>query len=335
MILSKRSNGYYYVYFLQATGKRTCISTKTKIKAEALKFLSNFEKEAEERKRAKAASISLEDFKNEYLAYSKGIHTPNTTKGIRGSFRFLHEGLGNVILSTITKNVLLNYFQNRIKNSSIYQARIDRINLSSAFSYAVEKKYLASNPIKEIKPFKIPEKQPLFLSEAEFQILLNATPDKDLRDLFTVAINTGLRQMEILTLTWQQINFRQNMIMLDNQQHISKSKRSASVPLNLTALQILTERELHKTSEFVFTYKNKPIQPDFISHQFKKIVRSARLNDSFSFHTLRHSFASWLVQRNVPIQQVQQLLRHADLKTSLIYAHLRNDNLSTSVNLLN
>lgn len=335
MILSKRKNGIYYIYFLQQNGKRTCATTHTRIKAEALKFVTNFEKELEERKRNKLLPVSLSDFKKEYLVHSQTIHTKNTTKVIGVSFKFFESYFGKITLPELNKSNLTDYFQNRISTASIYQARVDRINLSSAFSYAVDKKYLASNPIKEIKPFKIPEKQPLFLSEAEFQILLNATPDKDLRDLFTVAINTGLRQAEILTLTWQQINFRQNMIMLDNQQHISKSKKSASVPLNLTALQILTDRELHKTSEFVFTYKNKSIQPDFISHQFKKIVRSARLNDSFSFHTLRHTFASWLVQRNVPIQQVQQLLRHADLKTSLIYAHLRNDNLSASVNLLN
>lgn len=335
MILSKRKNGIYYIYFLQQNGKRTCATTHTRIKAEALKFVTNFEKELEERKRNKLLPVSLSDFKKEYLVHSQTIHTKNTTKVIGVSFKFFESYFGKITLPELNKSNLTDYFQNRISTASIYQARVDRINLSSAFSYAVDKKYLASNPIKEIKPFKIPEKQPLFLSEAEFQILLNATPDKDLRDLFTVAINTGLRQAEILTLTWQQINFRQNMIMLDNQQHISKSKKSASVPLNLKALQILTDRELHKTSEFVFTYKNKPIQPDFISHQFKKIVRSARLNDSFSFHTLRHTFASWLVQRNVPIQQVQQLLRHADLKTSLIYAHLRNDNLSASVNLLN
>ncbi|MCK9210441.1 MAG: site-specific integrase [Ignavibacteriaceae bacterium] len=335
MILSKRTNGIYYVYFLQQNGKRTCATTHTRIKAEALKFVTNFEKEMEERKRNKLIPVSLSDFKKEYLVHSQTIHTKNTSKVIRVSFKFFESYFRKITLPELNKSNLTDYFQNRISTASIYQARIDRINLSSAFSYAVDKKYLASNPMKEIKPFKIPEKQPLFFSEAEFQILLNATIDKDLKDLFIVAVNTGLRQMEILTLTWQQINFRQNMIMLDNQQHLSKSKKSSSVPLNLTALQILTERELHKTSEYVFTYHNKQMQPDFVSHQFKQIVRSARLNDSFSFHTLRHTFASWLVQRNVPIQQVQQLLRHADLKTSLIYAHLRNDNLSTSVNLLN
>lgn len=335
MVLSKRANGIYYIYFFQQSGKRTCTSTHTRIKAEALKFVTDFEKKMEERKRNKLLPVSLADFKKEYLVHSQTIHTKNTTKVIGVSFKFFESYFGKITLPELNKSNLTDYFQNRISTASIYQARIDRINLSSAFSYAVDRKYLSTNPMKEIKPFKIPEKQPLFLSEAEFQILLNATTDKDLKDLFIVAVNTGLRQMEILTLTWQQINFRENIIMLDNQQHISKSKKAASVPLNLKCLQVLTERELHKTSDYVFTYHNKPIQPDFISHQFKKIVRSARLNDSFSFHTLRHTFASWLVQRNVPIQQVQQLLRHADLKTSLIYAHLRNDNLSASVNLLN
>lgn len=335
MNLSKHSNGFYYVYYFQENGKRNSISSRSKLKVEALKFLSNFGKELEERKRNKLVPVSLSDFKKEFLSYSQSIHTAKTTKGINLSFNFLEAFFGNTTLPELNKSNLTDYFQQRISNASIFQARKDRINLSSAFSYAVDRKYLASNPIREIKPFKIPEKQPLFLSEAEFQILLNATTDKDLKDLFIVAVNTGLRQMEILTLTWQQINFRENMILLDNQHHISKSKKSSSVPLNLKCLQVLTERELNKTSEYVFTYHNKPIQPDFCSHQFKKYVRKARLNDSFNFHSLRHSFASHLVQLNVSIQRVQQLLRHSNISTTLIYAHLRNDDLAASVNLLN
>jgi len=75
LFLSKRKNGNYYIYYLNEVGKRACISTKSKLKNEALKFLSNFKSQLEERKVNKVFPISLEKFFFEYLKYSEGIHT--------------------------------------------------------------------------------------------------------------------------------------------------------------------------------------------------------------------------------------------------------------------
>jgi len=247
----------------------------------------------------------------------------------------MEKHFSNIPISELSEIKLMDYYRKRSKVVSSFVIRREQIYFQSICKWAMKRNYLKENLLQGIKKPKLPEKQPLFFSEAEFQILLNATTDKDLKDLFIIAVNTGLREMELLTLTWNQISFKDKIILLDNQTHITKSKKASSVPLNLKCLQVLTERELNKKSEFVFAYEGEPIKQQFISHKFKKIVRSARLNDSFSFHTLRHTFASWLVQRGCEIQRVQQLLRHADLKTSLIYAHLRNNDLSTSVNLLN
>jgi len=73
---------------------------------------------------------------------------------------------------------------------------------------------------------------------------------------------------------------------------------------------------------------------DFINKQFKKAVRAAKLNDKIHFHTLRHSFASMLVQRGVSLYVVKELLGHEDLSTTQIYSHLQNQNLMDAVNLL-
>ena len=73
---------------------------------------------------------------------------------------------------------------------------------------------------------------------------------------------------------------------------------------------------------------------DFISKQFKKIIRKANLNDDIHFHTLRHSFASILVQRGVSLYVVKELLGHEDIKTTQVYSHLTQVSLSNAVNLL-
>jgi integrase/recombinase XerD len=76
------------------------------------------------------------------------------------------------------------------------------------------------------------------------------------------------------------------------------------------------------------------LNEDYVSKKFKKAVRACKLNDKVHFHTLRHSFASLLVQKGVSLYVVKELLGHEDLATTQIYSHLQEDNLRQAVNLI-
>ena len=165
--------------------------------------------------------------------------------------------------------------------------------------------------------------------------LLNVIANKDLTDLIEFAVNTGLRQMEILTLEWNQIDFSNRILILDNRNHLTKSKKIRTIPLNTKALQIITEREREKTTNLIFTYKGLSIKQYFISKSFKTYVKKSNLNPKLNFHSLRHTFASWLVQKGVSIYEVSKLLGHSDIKVTEIYSHLRAEDLRESVNKLN
>ena len=199
--LSKRSNGVYYVYYNSPSGKRNCISPRREYKAEVNKFLTNFKEELKRRNDEKLISISLSEFKTEFINYSKTIHAAKTVKGYDISLKFLSEYLGDILVGNITNSQMIKYFEHRINASSIFQARKDLICLHSCFNYAVKHKMMSDNPCNGIKRFKIPEKQPMFFSEIDFEILLKTIDDKDMTDLIVFAVNTGLRQMEFLTLT--------------------------------------------------------------------------------------------------------------------------------------
>jgi integrase len=203
MFLSKHKNGFYYVYYIDPiSNKRKSISTKTKLRSEANNFLSEFSNEFKERKKQKTIPIKLKDFIFQFLKYSESVHSENTTKTHQSTFKFFYNSFGNVEISSIINKDLLNYFEYRIRISSIYRARIDRINLGSAFNRVVADKYLLNNPCDGIKSFRVPEKQPLFFSQTEYQKLLSVIDNKDLKDLVEFALNTRLRQMELLTLKW-------------------------------------------------------------------------------------------------------------------------------------
>ena len=90
-----------------------------------------------------------------------------------------------------------------------------------------------------------------------------------------------------------------------------------------------------KTDDFIFNRKSDiKFNEDFVSKQFKKALRAAKLNDDIHFHTLRHSFASNLVQRGVNLYVIKELLGHKDIKTTQVYSHLTQSSLSNAVCLL-
>jgi site-specific recombinase XerD len=335
MILSKRSNGFYNVIYNQSNGKRTRISTKTKIKAEALKFLSQFQKEIETRKLQKLTCISLSDYINCFQSYSKTIHTPKTQKGYQLTLNYVKTYFGVISLNDITQLKISDYFEQRIKSSSIYQARKDLICLNSLLNKAIAEGYILQNPCRNIKRFRLPQKQPLFFSELEFDLLISKVKEIDFKDLIIFASQTGLRQMELLTLEWNQINFKDRYLILDNRNYLTKSKKIRTIPLSMKALQILTNKQLKKNCELVFTYHNKQITQTTISHRFKDYINEAKINPELNFHSLRHTFASWLVQRGVSIYEVSKLLGHSSVNVTQIYSHLRTEDLRASINLLN
>lgn len=333
MFLSKRSNGYYYVYYKKADGKKTCISTKTKIKSEALKFLTGFNNELKKRKLNGVIRKSLKEFSFDFLKYSESFHRPKTTLQFKTIFKQFFHHCGDLLLPEIGTALVEDYLQKKTQ-VSLYTAQKHLAYLRSAFNKAQRDKYIYDNPFCSVKNYKLPERQPLFFDESAFHILLRVVDDLDFRDIIIFAVNTGLREMELITLTWYQINLKENYLILDNLSNTTKSKKVRTIPLNIEAMQILVEREKKHNSELVFTFSGEKFNPEVLSKRFKKYVIEAKLNPKLKFHSLRHTFASWLVQRGVSLLAVSKLLGHSDISVTEIYSHLRAEDLRKAVDVL-
>lgn len=335
MFLSKRANGVYYIYYNDEQGKRQAISTKSSIKSEALKFLTDLKQGIKKKKERPVTQIKLADLENEFLIHSKAIHTEKTTKTFITTFKFFEEKMGNVFLSSIEEKNIKQYIDYRITSASVFQARKDLINLSSCFNWAISEGYIQTNPCSQVNKVRVPQKMPLFYSEDEFKKLIESIDNQDIKDIVVFAVNTGCRQMELLTIEWNQIDLNRKILLLDNQNHITKSKKIRSIPLNTNAIDVVSRRRmLNNISLKVFTLNGKELTAKQVQTKSRYYIKLAGLNTKLNFHSLRHTFASWLVQRGVSIYEVSKLLGHSDLKVTQIYAHLKQDNLEAAVNKL-
>jgi integrase len=241
---------------------------------------------------------------------------------------------GNISLTEFTQRNVEEFIQMKIRKVSLHTGRRHLINIKAMFSKAVAYGYLENNPTKNIKRIKPPERLPMFFTKEEFNKLLEVIDNQDWKDLVEFAVNTGLRQMEILNLHKGQFNKQDRLIILDNHYHTTKSRKIRNTPLNTRAFEIVSRRVGNTKGELIFTLDDARILQDNLQDKFRKYVEDAELNTKLTFHCLRHTFAYWLVQRGVSIYEVSKLLGHADIKTTQIYAHLRSDDLRNAVEML-
>jgi integrase len=145
----------------------------------------------------------------------------------------------------------------------------------------------------------------------------------NLADLAELALYTGMRQGELLGLTWDRVDRARGVVLLER----TKSGRRREVPLNGPADAILARRAPDAASDaLVFGTQS---WYTFRGH-WTAAVNAAGLED-FRFHDLRHTFASWAVQRGATLPELKDLLGHSSLAMVMRYAHLSPEHLRSAV----
>lgn len=323
--------------------KITTVSTHTTNKKEAEKFLASYIPQSEQKSKSepilKQTSIKLSSFFEEYKTYVSNTYSVKyLKKAVVPSFVSLQKHLLDMPLENISSRNIDQYISSVFSNSK-YAASLYYRTLKAAFNKAVVWNYIEVNPFSKIKTPKTPTSLPVFISEAELIQILDKVENQLHKDIFTTAYYTGMRLNELLNMKWDWIDFKLNLIIIKNSdQFLTKTKQERVIPIHPRVEKILKSRSIfNKEKENQFVFYRVPgvkLNGEFISKQFKKGVKAAKLNPKVHFHTLRHSFASTLVQRKVDIYTVQKLLGHNKIQTTQIYSHLQNENLSQAVNLL-
>lgn len=181
-----------------------------------------------------------------------------------------------------------------------------------------------------------------YLTKHEAKVVLDAAKKTDplMHDIVWLALGTGMRRNEIANLRSHKVHIEQRLIMIPAAYAKSGQDETVCIPDQLISLlqNILCSKS---PTDLVFpsTRTGGPLKS--ISPRFKKVIDATGLNrgiddprDRIVFHTLRHTYISWLVMEGTDIRTVQGMARHRSIDMTMRYAHLAPSNLSQAANRL-
>ena len=201
--------------------------------------------------------------------------------------------------------------------------------LGHAFQLAVKEwEWVAENPVHKVSKEKVRNLMERWLTAEEEQRLLAASP-RWLQEIAVFAVNTGLRQSEILNLQWGQVDLSRRTITLLEQKNGGRD----TLPVNATTLDVLKARAnvRSRTTEYVFSNGagNRRDARDLL-RAFYPAMKQADVK-RFRFHDLRHTFATRLVQAGADIYTVQKLGRWKTMSMVQRYAHHHSESLRAGI----
>lgn len=202
--------------------------------------------------------------------------------------------------------------------------------LKRLFSLCLDWNLCEKNPLLKVKLLKRDNKIVRYLSPEEEDRLMKVSSPELVR-VIQLALHTGMRRGEILSLTWSDVDFKAGIITIPATK--SKGRRERYIPLTATALKVLQSipRPINRTA---LVFSNKEGNKWDRLRVLWDIARKEAGLEDFRFHDLRHSFASRLVMSGVDLAIIKELLGHKDYETTLRYAHLAPERLKRAVSVL-
>ncbi|MEL7640920.1 MAG: tyrosine-type recombinase/integrase [Solidesulfovibrio sp.] len=198
--------------------------------------------------------------------------------------------------------------------------------------------YAGDNPVSMVKKPSADARRLRFLTHDEADRLLAALAEREsnVHDMALLALHCGLRAGEIFSLTWGDVDMERGVLILRDTK--SGKTRAAYMTEAVAAMLAGMERRGHNDLVFLSANGGRIVQ---ISETFNRVVAALGFNNGVTdprqkvvFHTLRHTFASWLVEQGVDLYSVKELMGHGTLAMTERYSHLSPDKLRRAVKTL-
>ena len=208
------------------------------------------------------------------------------------------------------------------------------ITIRGLYRFLVNEKIFTKNPVKDVDLPKTGQALPKILSVAEITTLLDSIDTEHPRDLRNAAMleiiyGAGLRVSELIFLKTQDVNLDANVVRVTG-----KGDKERMVPLGSKAGEITARWKAHArplmlkniTSPYLFVARaGNPMTRQGFWKIIKKCAAKAGIARNITPHTLRHSFATHLLEGGADLRSVQTMLGHTDISTTQIYTHISRD----------
>ncbi|RRG17718.1 site-specific tyrosine recombinase XerD [Weissella viridescens] len=276
-----------------------------------------------------------------YVTVERGL-SANTRTSYRQDlvqfFHFLMHERNSMALTDVDRFTILDFLKaletaGKSRNSVIHMVS----SLRKFFQYAYNSQWVEKNPMDQVDPPKKAQHLPAVLSVAEVDALL-AVPDTNTplglrnRTMLEVMYATGLRVSELVNLKLDDLHLEIGLI-----QTIGKGDKERIIPIGDVAAHWL-QRYLsdgrpflgkQQAADVIFLNDHgRQLTRQGVWKLIKQMVRQAGITKDVSPHTLRHSFATHILENGADLRIVQELLGHADISTTQIYTHISDKRLT-------
>ena len=269
----------------------------------------------------------------DYYWLSTGA-SKNTLAAYRSDLKIFNKWLAGKSFISVNSKHIQDYFSERQKNNitSSSQARILTC-LHSFFQYLSANQLIKKDPTEQLSQPKLEKKLPVFLNIQEVEKLLEAPSSSSLfgqrdRAMLELLYSCGLRVSELINLSYHNINLKEEFIRIHG-----KGNKERVLPMGEMAIDYLMKYE---TNARPMLLKNGQSDSYFLSNRgsamsrqnffyiIKAYANQVGIDKPLSPHSLRHAFATHLVQKGADLRSVQLMLGHSDISSTQLYTHIQN-----------
>jgi integrase len=332
--LQLHENGRYYIHWLE--GRRTRrVSTGEREVAKAQKFFGQWLlNEAHAAARPEKAVV---DFRTVWGLYAeemlpKLVSGPNTA----GVGRYLLQAFGDLSVSDIGQPVIDRYVKDRRAGRIGTPAKASTVwlevgKLKAAVNYAIKRRKLPASARVEVEGLEAPEIRDRWLRVHEFEkILAEAETRREdgrlsrAERFLHIAIETAARRAVIERLQWDQVDLEAGVIHYHRHGDLRSKKKRPSVPISSRLRPVLERAYEERRTSYVLDTSSD------IYHHIERIAKKVGVRD-FHPHVLRHTAATWMARRGVPLWKIAGILGNTMQMVEQVYAKHSPDGLADAV----
>ena len=270
----------------------------------------------------------------DYYWLSTGA-SKNTLAAYGSDLKIFNKWLAGKSLISVNSKHIQDYFSDRQKNniSSSSQARILTC-LHSFYQYLLANQLIKIDPTEQLSQPKLEKKLPVFLNIQEVEKLLEAPStlslfgQRDRGAMLELLYSCGLRVSELINLSYHNINLKEEFIRIHG-----KGNKERVLPMGEMAIDYLMNYETNvrpmllkngQSDSYFLSNRGSAMSRQNFFYIIKAYANQVGIDKPLSPHSLRHAFATHLVQKGADLRSVQLMLGHSDISSTQLYTHIQN-----------